>query len=381
MFKTIFKVVAVLALALGGGIWSVDYALDSFEGFGELRVGAWRAYPAAGTPDADPYSKARAARKAYLPLGTTEGLPFYAQRDSAGRELRRGCTYRLSGFTPPARFWTLYPATPDLKPIAPREGLQSALHSRAVLYEKDGSLSITISPDASPGNWLPVEGRGNFVLVMTLYDTPAGSSSGLSDLVMPSLVRIANQGPKGQRRAVAKLVRLVLLGLIGAAIVHIAIVFLVPVYSDKNAWSRIEASGDPYRFYRLDQKTGPISDSDPLVKEATCRFDLSNGPVHITTQRNVPYWSLSIYAPNGDNLYSLNDNVSNDRKLDLVIADPIGMASLRSDASRSDTRSIFIEQNIGEGAAVLRVFVPDTTWNAQVQRFFDEAQCEPFEGF
>lgn len=34
----------------------------------------------------------------------------------------------------------------------------------------------------------------------------------------------------------AKLVRLVLLGLIGAAIVHIAIVFLVPVYSDKNAW-------------------------------------------------------------------------------------------------------------------------------------------------
>ncbi|APX69335.1 MULTISPECIES: DUF1214 domain-containing protein [unclassified Brucella] len=198
MFKTIFKVVAVLALALGGGIWSVDYVLDSFEGFGELRVGAWRAYPAAGTPDADPYSKARAARKAYLPLGTTEGLPFYAQRDSAGRELRRGCTYRLSGFTPPARFWTLYPATPDLKPIAPREGLQSALHSRAVLYEKDGSLSITISPDASPGNWLPVEGQGNFVLVMTLYDTPAGSSSGLSDLVMPSLVRIANQGPKGQ---------------------------------------------------------------------------------------------------------------------------------------------------------------------------------------
>ncbi|SCD24459.1 hypothetical protein BR141012304_12061 [Brucella inopinata] len=57
------------------------------------------------------------------------------------------------------------------------------------------------------------------------------------------------------------------------------------------------------------------------------------------------------------------------------------MASLRSDASRSDMRSIFIEQNIGEGAAVLRVFVPDTTWNAQVQHFFDEAQCEPFEGF
>ncbi len=199
MFKTIFKVAAVLALALGGGFWSVDYVLDSFEGFGELRVGAWSAYPAAGSPDADPYSKARAARKAYLALGAAEGLPFFAQRDSAGQELRRGCTYRLNGFTPPARFWTIYPATPDLKPIAPREGLQPALHSREVLYEDNGSVSITVSPDASPGNWLPVEGQGKFVLVITLYDSPAGSSSGLSDLVMPSLVRVANQGPEGQR--------------------------------------------------------------------------------------------------------------------------------------------------------------------------------------
>ena len=143
------------------------------------------------TPDADPYSKARAARKAYLALGTAEGLPFYARSDNSGRTLRRGCTYRLSGMTPPARFWTVYPATPDLEPIRPREGLQEALHSREVLYDDDGSVTITIGPDAAPGNWLPVEGSGDFVLVMTLYDTPSASSSGLSDLVMPSLAHIA----------------------------------------------------------------------------------------------------------------------------------------------------------------------------------------------
>ncbi len=124
----------------------------------------------------------------------------------------------------------------------------------------------------------------------------------------------------------ARIFRLVLLGIIGAAIVHIAVLFLVPFYSDKNAWSRIETGSEPYRFQRLDQKTGPVSDSDPLIQEATCRFDLADGPVHITTGANVPYWSLSIYAPNGDNLYSLNDSVSNERKLDLILADPIGMA-------------------------------------------------------
>jgi len=192
MLKTIFNVLAVLAIALGGGIWATDYTLDHFDGFGELRLGAWNAYPAAGTTDADPYSKARAARKAYLALGTAEGLPFYARRDSNGGELKRGCSYHLSGFTPSARFWTLYPANTSLEPIKPRAGLQSALHSREVLYESDGRVQVTVGPNASPDNWLPVEGSGNFVLVMTLYDTPAASSSGLVDLVMPSIVPAAN---------------------------------------------------------------------------------------------------------------------------------------------------------------------------------------------
>lgn len=191
MLKTILKVMTVLAIAIGGGIWATDYALDHFDGFGELQLGAWNAYPASGTSDADPYSKARAARKASLALGTAEGLPFYARRDSNGRELVRGCSYRLTGLTPSARFWTLYPATSNLEPITTREGLPTALHSRDVLYENDGSVEITVGPNASPDNWLPVDGSGSFVLVMTLYDTPAASSSGLIDLVMPRIVPLA----------------------------------------------------------------------------------------------------------------------------------------------------------------------------------------------
>ncbi|ANG95471.1 DUF1214 domain-containing protein [Brucella pseudogrignonensis] len=192
MLKTILKVLVVLVISLGGGIWVTDYTLDNFDGFGELQLGAWSAYPASGTTDADPYSKARAARKAYLAIGTAEGLPFYARRDSNGRELRRGCSYRLTGLTPSTRFWTLYPANTNLEPIVPREGLQTALHSREMLYDNDGRVQVTVGPNASPDNWLPVEGSGSFVLVMTLYDTPAASSSGLVDLVMPRIVPVAN---------------------------------------------------------------------------------------------------------------------------------------------------------------------------------------------
>ncbi|OYR19535.1 DUF1254 domain-containing protein [Brucella thiophenivorans] len=177
----------------------------------------------------------------------------------------------------------------------------------------------------------------------------------------------------------AKLLRLLLLGLIGAAIVHIAVLLLVPLYSSKNAWSHLEALGEPYSFYMLSEKSGLVTDQDPLIEQAACRFDLTNGPIHITTKGNLPFWSLSVYAPNGDNLYSLNDNVSNDRQLDLIIADPLGIAALRAEGVQNDGRSVIIEQNVSEGAVVLRSFVPDASWREQVQSFFTQASCAPYE--
>ncbi len=189
MLTRILQIALVLAIALGGGIWSVDAVLDRFGGFGEIQLGAWQAFPDAGTANADPYSRARAARKASLSLGTAEGLAFYASKDQHGQDLQRGCTYRLEGTTSPTRFWTLYAATPDLATITPPTGLQPALHAREVLYENDGSILITIGPDAAPGNWLPVQGHGPFVLVMTLYDTPIATSAGLTDQSMPKLTR------------------------------------------------------------------------------------------------------------------------------------------------------------------------------------------------
>ena len=177
----------------------------------------------------------------------------------------------------------------------------------------------------------------------------------------------------------AKLLRLLVLGLVGAAIVHIAVLLLVPLYSSKNAWSHLEALGEPYRFYMLSDTSGLVSDQDPLIEQAACRFDLTDGPVQITAKGNLPFWSLSVYAPNGDNLYSLNDNVSTDRQLDLIIADPLGVAALRAEGLQNDGRSIIIELNAGEGAVLLRGFVPDASWGQQVQDFFTQANCTPYE--
>jgi hypothetical protein len=187
LFRLPLLVALSLLIAFGGGIWSTLVALDATTGFGAIKLGAWQAFPQAQTIDADPYAKAHRANAGELLLGSAEGLRFTAKSDDDGVPLAGGCTYVLSGQVPPARAWTLYIGE------AARQGLPAnlpvALNSQIVLRHADGSFDITISPTASPGNWLASAAGRPLHLVLTLLDTPTAGSSGLIDLTMPTLTR------------------------------------------------------------------------------------------------------------------------------------------------------------------------------------------------
>lgn len=191
MLKTIFLTALTLLIAIGGGAASVWYALNRIDGLGALTVGVWVAFPAAGTPYADPYSKARIAREAALPLGAAEGLSFIAREDTVGGKLSRNCTYRIEGRVPAARFWTIYAGDDSLDPIPQSAGRTGGLHSRQILRQNDGSFVVTISAHPREGNWLPVTGTGTMALLMTLYDTPIASNSGVEQFELPQVLKVA----------------------------------------------------------------------------------------------------------------------------------------------------------------------------------------------
>jgi hypothetical protein len=190
MLRTVLPVFAALAIAIGGGAWSVRYALERGFGLETLTVGPWQAYPDFGTPDASAYAKAAVARRGELPLGQAEGLAFEASGDSSGAALMRNCSYRISGDVPTARFWTLYAADPSLTPLQPAGIRAAALQSTAVLHETDEAVAVTASPHPAPGNWLPLSGSGPMVLVFSLYDTPIASSTEISRVVLPGISRL-----------------------------------------------------------------------------------------------------------------------------------------------------------------------------------------------
>lgn len=189
MLKTAFLVFVTLAVAVGGGASSVWFALQAREGVGAVTIGGWTAYPDIGTPDSDPYTSARVAREGLLALGRAEGLSFVAQRDSNGDVLLRQCSYVLEGSVPSARFWTLYAADETSAALASEGRRRNGLHSYEAVRLADDTLRISVGRRAAPGNWLRISGTGPMLLVLTLYDTPIASSTGVADVELPQLIK------------------------------------------------------------------------------------------------------------------------------------------------------------------------------------------------
>ena len=194
MLRTVILTLATLAIAIGGGAASVWYALQAQEGIGAVTIGTWTAYPTMGAPDADPYSKARAAREGVLALGRAEGLAFFSNRDSGGGALSRKCSYLVEGATPPARFWTFYAADRSLAVLSGEHRRKPAAKSLAITRNQDNSFAITVGPDATPGNWLGVSGGGPMVFVLTFYDAPVSGSTGIADIELPQVLRTGCHG-------------------------------------------------------------------------------------------------------------------------------------------------------------------------------------------
>ncbi|MCD2175545.1 DUF1214 domain-containing protein [Rhizobium sp. C4] len=189
MFRVPFLVAVALMIAFGVGILITKSAISRSSGFSALTLGSWQAYPKAQTSEADPYARNHRAKASGLLLGSAEGLVFYADNDDAGEALTGGCTYRLSGKVPQARFWTLTVTDPANNPLTSRPGLPSALNAQSVLYGNDGTLTVSVSQNPQPGNWLSVPPIGHYRLAFTLFDTPVAGSSGLIDQSMPLIVR------------------------------------------------------------------------------------------------------------------------------------------------------------------------------------------------
>jgi hypothetical protein len=175
------------AVAAAFGLGLTQYALTRGTAFGAITIGAWTAWPKTGTSDIDPYARAAIARSGELPIGSGDGVTFFASSDDTGKPLDGRCTVTISGTTPAARFWTLTLYDLDGR-LVPNAVDRYGFTSQEIARRSDGSFEIAVSARARPGNWLPTGGIDRFVVVLRLYDTPVGVATRTAkDAPMPAV--------------------------------------------------------------------------------------------------------------------------------------------------------------------------------------------------
>lgn len=176
----------------------------------------------------------------------------------------------------------------------------------------------------------------------------------------------------------SRLLHAIILGLCGAVIVHVVVLLLIPAYSERDAWSTLEAQSGLYEVTRIDaagDDSALIGTVDPLFDAVACRFDLRDGILHVVASGEVPFWSASIFNRAGYNVFSFNDRTALGGRLDFIVATPAQMIELRNSMPPQLENSVFVEADIEQGIAVIRSFVPDPTWEAQISRYLSAIEC------
>lgn len=182
-FLFAFAVAALFGLGL------TQFALTRGTAFGAITIGAWTAWPKTGTADIDPYARAAIARSGELPIGSGDGVAFFASSDDGARALDGRCAVTIAGTTPAARFWTMTLYDLDGR-LVPNAADRYGFTSQEIARRADGSFEIVLAPRARPGNWLPTGGIDRYVVVLRLYDTPVGVATRTAkDAPMPAVTQ------------------------------------------------------------------------------------------------------------------------------------------------------------------------------------------------
>src|ERR1044071_7487435 len=134
-----------LAIAAVIGLGATWIAYPEGTAYGGVTIGAWTGWPKNGTPGIDPYARAMVARSGELPIGSGDGVAFYARADDSGQLLDGRCDIALEGITPQARYFTvtLY----DLEGRLVANAVQRhGFTSQEVIRRTDGTFEIPIGP-------------------------------------------------------------------------------------------------------------------------------------------------------------------------------------------------------------------------------------------
>lgn len=176
-----------------------------------------------------------------------------------------------------------------------------------------------------------------------------------------------------------RLIYLVSCGLLLAGIIHIIIILLIPSLGSKDAAKLIDAKLNTHQFHSIgDGNQFGISNNDPFLKLAVCKFNLNDSAIQILGPKTETFWSASVFDERGRVIYSLNDRTAIKNQLRMIIVNPIQMADIRQTQPEEVEASIIVESQNMQGFVLLRALVPDESWDEKSTSFLQKSECIPY---
>ena len=161
-----YGLMLVAGLAIGVGT-AVVQLRQSFAAFG-IHNGPWHTGTNVGTADASVTTRATVALRGLLALPEREAIYFNAATDSAGRMLEGRCSYRVTGGTIDARWWslTLYDAKGYL---IPNPASVYSVGSAAIPPQDSNRWTIDIARTRTGAHWIAKPDDQRFELTLRAY--------------------------------------------------------------------------------------------------------------------------------------------------------------------------------------------------------------------
>lgn len=173
--------------------------------------------------------------------------------------------------------------------------------------------------------------------------------------------------------------------LVFAAAVHICIVLFMPHLSYGNAWSRLEQYVPVNKLELLtlsDSSPPPLPFMAPDVRYATCRYDLTEGPVQLHTPLPSDIWSIALYTRIGENFYLLSGQDVQSRAVNLLVVMDKNASSEKNDEPQDlniGTREVYevtVSSPDNTGIIVIRAPVPNSAYAGEIEALLKEAHCK-----
>ncbi len=167
-----------------------------------------------------------------------------------------------------------------------------------------------------------------------------------------------------------------------AAIVHVAVVLLMPQVAMLHASARLAAQA-PANTLELLQPTEPGQDAlalpfaDPSMITAVCRFDLSAGAVRLRVPVSDSFLSVSLLSPTGHVILALTDRAATRRVIDMVLVTPEQQKLLEAqDPEDEPVQEIRIRLGQATGVALIRGLALRDAEKAAMSALLGRATCK-----